>query len=69
MAFGKKEMKIDVKHISSDILLHFYLNKFAKIWSELPQSVVTAFGISSLKNQFDSDVISKAAEKFLNYAF
>lgn len=34
------------------------INEFAKIWNELPNSVITALNIEDFKSQMDSDEVS-----------
>ena len=60
-------LKINIEHFNSDFRRHFYFNRVAKVWNELPQSVVTAFSIGNFKSHLDSDEVSEIIDKFLRY--
>ena len=60
-------LKINIEQISSDTRRHFYFNRVAKIWNELPNSAVMAFNINNFKDQLDSEEVSKIINKFVRY--
>lgn len=52
------------EQFNCDIRNNFYFHRVAKIWNELPHSVVTGFNRRYFKNYLDSDELSMIIDEF-----
>lgn len=58
-------LKINTEQFDCQTCRNFRLNKVAKVWNDIPRSVVTVINTKRFVNQLNNGKVSKIIDKYL----